>query len=496
MRTSNVQQGISKVAAAALLVAAAGCGEPPSLPEPPAPVTPVASVELGLDTADLIEGLTLRLTPIVRDSLGTVLNDRPVRWSVAPARIADVSAQGVVLARALGDARIVAQVDERADTALVRVRVRLAALSAGAAHTCGVTTAGSTYCWGRNREGRLGIGTMSSTSLPSRVAVEQTYFTVSAGWELTCASTHTGGTCWGSNRSGQLGSLAKDDAIRPAPVYGGGDLVVVAAHTTHTCGIAEPHRAAYCWGAWGAGQLGADTVASRWPLAVTGDLAFRTLDTGWQFTCGVTTENTAYCWGANDAGQLGRPDAPSTCDLVDRPATPCARTPVAVAGDRTIDTLAIGTSHSCALAPGGAAYCWGANGMGQLGTGSTASVSAPTEVRGAPPFSTLTAGDRHTCGLTADGLAWCWGANDAGQLGSAAMVETCSGEPCSTTPLAVATSLRFRALTAARTAGGSHSCGLATDGLAYCWGSNTWGQLGTGRAGDAATQPVEVSGQR
>src|SRR5690606_19781984 len=78
--------------------------------------------------------------------------------------------------------------------------------------------------------------------------------------------------------------------------------------------------------------------------------------------------------------------------------------------------LALGNNHGCRLTPAGAA-CWGRGSEGQLGRAIPAAIGAPDLVEGAPAFVALAAGRAHTCGLAADGTAWCWGANDAGQLG-------------------------------------------------------------------------------
>src|SRR5439155_1223437 len=67
----------------------------------------------------------------------------------------------------------------------------------------------------------------------------------------------------------------------------------------------------------------------------------------------------------------------------------------------------------------GAAYCWGDNGFGQLGDGTTTSQSSPVLVQ-APAgvsFAAVTGGVAHTCGVTAAGIAYCWGRNLEGQLG-------------------------------------------------------------------------------
>src|SRR5919202_30849 len=45
-------------------------------------------------------------------------------------------------------------------------------------------------------------------------------------------------------------------------------------------------------------------------------------------------------------------------------------------------------------------------------------------------------------------------------------------------------------------AGLSHSCGLTTDSLAYCWGWNIFGQLGDGTTGDGSITPTLVGGGR
>jgi alpha-tubulin suppressor-like RCC1 family protein len=105
--------------------------------------------------------------------------------------------------------------------------------------------------------------------------------------------------------------------------------------------------------------------------------------------------------------------------------------------------------------------------------------SAPFSVR--LTFVQVSAGGP-TCGLTVAGFAYCWGANSYGQLGDG------TTDP-RLTPAAVQGSLRFTQLTA----GGGYACGLAVDSAAYCWGANAMGNLGDGTAIDRLT-PVPVQG--
>jgi len=87
----------------------------------------------------------------------------------------------------------------------------------------------------------------------------------------------------------------------------------------------------------------------------------------------------------------------------------------------------------------------------------------------------------HTCALSPEGQAFCWGSNSRGQLGDGT-TETRDR------PVRVGTEVRFAALSA----GWSHTCGLATTGGVYCWGDNTLGSLGLGLPDEAYPLPASV----
>lgn len=249
----------------------------------------------------------------------------------------------------------------------------------------------------------------------------------------------------------------------------------IAASTQHGCGLRA--AAAYCWGYGEVGQLGNGRAISRdTPVPVAGGLAFSSLGAGWAWSCGVTTAGALYCWGADFYGALGRGAVRGGV----------YSTPQRVASDVQFATVAVNSTAgytSCALAVSGEAYCWGLNNAGQAGVPVTTAtcelanvtfrcVPAPARVQGGLRFTSISVGSSATCGVATDGRAYCWGARDVGG----------SGEPFGSThtPAPVAGDLRFATISV----GDSHACGITTAGEAYCWGSNRGGALGDGTTVD------------
>jgi alpha-tubulin suppressor-like RCC1 family protein len=106
-------------------------------------------------------------------------------------------------------------------------------------------------------------------------------------------------------------------------------------------------------------------------------------------------------------------------------------------------------------------------------------------------FRQISGGAGHTCGVTTENKAYCWGHNTYGELGIGSMTghDFCDSEDCSTRPIAVVGGLRFRQVDA----GDDYTCGITTDFLAYCWGYGGSGELGNGTIG-SRTEPVAVAG--
>ena len=281
-------------------------------------------------------------------------------------------------------------------------------LVAGADHTCGLAINGKAYCWGRGADGQLGSGrTIAAT--PAAVEGGLLFTSLGTGNYHTCGAASVGGVfCWGGNDYGQLGDGTFSSSATPVAVQSTQSFVSLSAgRGWHTCAVTST-GAAYCWGRNLEGQLGrAAPEFSAIPVPVNGGLSFTATVTGVFHSCGVTTGAVVQCWGDNHWGQLG--DGFPEFERA---------TPGPVAGSADMRTVSSGAGHSCQASNSGVGSCWGPNDAGQLGMGSnSAQISTPVAVFGGYSFAVLAGGGGHTCALTTAGVAYCWGFNGSGHLG-------------------------------------------------------------------------------
>ena len=351
-------------------------------------------------------------------------------------------------------------------------------IAAGWRHTCAVTTGGGVQCWGDNDEGELGNGTNTDSSVPVGVSgLSSGVVAVDTGRHHTCAVTTGGGVqCWGYAAYGRLGDGSGTDSNVPVAVTGlSSGVAAIALGGSHSCALTT-EGGVWCWGYNGAGQLGDGTTAvlRAVPVPVSGLSSGVALISAYNHTCAVTTGGRLKCWGYNVYGQLG--DGTTT----DRTA------PVAVPGlPRGVVGIATGSTHTCALWKRGGVQCWGNNDDGQLGDGRTTYRTLPVGVADLSSSAAAVAtGVEHTCALTLAGGVQCWGYNGSGQLGDGTTMQR--GVPVGVVGLSSGV--------ASVAAAEYHSCALMNWGGVRCWGNNTYGQLGDGNNPTRSLVPVDVSG--
>jgi alpha-tubulin suppressor-like RCC1 family protein len=396
------------------------------------------------------------------------------------------------------------------------------ALSSGtrADHTCVVRGDGNTFCWGRNDHGQIGNATISpSVPTPIGPLLPNGAVQLSAGENDTCAALATGAVrCWGWNQFGEVGAgTSKADISVPVTVTGLPSALAglrIAPGASQTCATKSDGNS-FCWGSTAHGD---GTTGARWapatPVNYTGfgqGWQAKELASGRNFSCAVMSYGSVNCWGANADGQIGNgtttyapvgvPVLNTAIDVAAGEYHTCAVladgsvrcwgrngdgqlgdfttfdkwTPTVAWADR-VYRIGAGQAFTCALDWGGNVECWGRNWEGQLGDGTTTSSSGPVRVidmNGSllTRVVDIAVSRASACALRDDGSVWCWGSNLSGELGDGTFTSSSRA-----VPIDVNTYGRFVEIGG----GGDHFCALGSVNLAYCWGDNSYGQLGDG----------------
>jgi alpha-tubulin suppressor-like RCC1 family protein len=196
------------------------------------------------------------------------------------------------------------------------------------------------------------------------------------------------------------------------------------------------------------------------------------LAAGERHSCSLQVDERIRCWGANNLGQLGTGNT--------NPQTLFAPTVSGSGGTIGARSVAVGFDQTCASRADGTVACWGSDLIPAAVTGFTQTLAVAT-------------GTSHKCALRSDGLVRCVGSNSRGQIGNGAGGATA---PDVTDPAqGVVQNLTDIAAIAA---GGNFTCALRVTGTVRCWGANDFGQLGNDAGGFQAGRfepaPVLVQG--
>ena len=219
------------------------------------------------------------------------------------------------------------------------------------------------------------------------------------------------------------------------------------------------------------------------------------------FSLAVGSDGNAYAWGTNDYGQLG------DGTITQRTTPVMVRKPADTPADFTYVQVSAGWQHSLAVGSDGYVYAWGCNWHGQLGNNSipigvynskaksiipvrVRDPAKPTDASKGLKAAQVSAGWGHSLAVGSDGYAYAWGNNWYGQLGnnstSNSLVPVRVRDPDNPKD-------ESRGLQAIQVSSGyGHSLAVGSDGYAYAWGYNYWGQLGNNNTSSSPSFPVHV----
>lgn len=410
-----------------------------------------------------VAGQPVRIAPtvLVSDTRGRPIAGLPVTFTalgmatVTPAQVftdrnGRAAPESWVLRSDGGEDSLVVSVENLGAVTFTASSLRFTSIDAGSSGTCGVA-AGRAFCWGWNYHGRLGTGDSIDVHQPVLVTGSARYRRFTAGFEVGCGLTLQDEVlCAGLLLRGN-----PDHNLGTTPTEAGGGLrfsELAVPDIGPVCALGLD-GIGYCWGDVfyhdANGQLDYGSLTPLPLPSQPGRLTTLAASGGnpggipesYELSCGLEAGGAVQCWWLFP---YLWPQFRST---------------------QSFQTVAAGARHVCALDGLGTVYCWGQDRGGTLGGAPTSPTPVPVSTN---PALALDSGPFETCALTAAGVE-CWGKYLAPHL-----VAGTAGHG-------------FTSLTVSS----DHSCAIDDLGLAWCWGDNHYGQLGTGDTLSSAT-PLRV----
>jgi alpha-tubulin suppressor-like RCC1 family protein len=351
------------------------------------------------------------------------------------------------------------------------------AIAAGEYFTCALRVDGTVWCWGSDSDGQLGDGhgggdSNISAYAPVKAQIKSPAVAITAGGAHACAIEldPTSGSiaqCWGSDFSGELGdgTGVSGDKVLPVNVIGLTGVVDISAGASHTCALLSDSTLR-CWGENFHGQVGngstspavytpTTVLVSIFSSPLFGGIALSgvvAVSAGGLHSCAILADGSARCWGDDTVGQLGDSNTNTQRSLAN----------IAVVGLNDTFEIVTGAYNTCALeVVNFTARCWGDNGDGQLGNGTTNPTSVPNLVNGIPGSTGIggryiRASYRWSCASRGNGSVACWGGPGNNSVG----------------PNPVTMPVGGNAVT--MTAGFSSTCAVQFQGQASCFSNNSF----------------------
>jgi alpha-tubulin suppressor-like RCC1 family protein len=337
--------------------------------------------------------------------------------------------------------------------------------------------------WGSNESGQVGNGTNVWRVAPAVHENLPDVVRAVGGGSFSAALRANGAVyTWGYAAGyGELGNGNYfDQTFEPAALPGLAGVLQLASGDNWTLAL-KRDGTVWGWGYNGYGNLADSTQSPRPSPVLARALAgcVKAVACGAQFGLALMADGTVQAWGDNSMGTLGRGAAGGWSPV-----------PQAVQGLADVEAISACGYLALALKTDGTVWAWGTNQSGALGIGVDASVTphsaVPVQVTGLPVIRKIAAGANAGFAISNDGAAYSWGSNQYGLLGTGgplpAFRPTAALVPGLTLPVQIVAGW------------GGFAGALQSDGTVWIWGYNNRWPLGRDHTTESIWTPLQVSG--
>lgn len=358
----------------------------------------------------------------------------------------------------------------KTEPVLVRGLLGVKAIAAGFTHSLALKEDNTVWSWGCNAFGELGDGTKSDKSYPGLVGVLSNVGIIRASEHSSMAIKNDGTVwAWGDNTYGQLGNGTKTGKDVPEKITGLENIKDISLGKANTISI-KSDGTLNIWGNNNYGQICDGTTIERLsPVQLDSIIDIAYIASGGYQIIAFKKDGTLWTWGDSTYGR-------------DYNLSRIYEFPTKLNNISDVKEVSIADKYYMALKNDGTVWAWGDNSSGQLGNGTTDSITKPIMIQGLSDVKSIASCEKTSLAVKNDGTVWAWGDNTYGLFGNGTFVN-------SNVPLKIDNFSAVKSISV----GDDHVLAVKDDGTVWAWGANSMGQLGDGTEASKSI-PIKVPG--